>query len=171
MCAQGTKVQQCTNMTGLEALPTTRTLNDQVRACARVRARMCVCSNAQAFACACVSAHAPARLLLFLPLSSGPCPQILSLSSAARPPIQPTARTHALTLTQVRAICEARPGAERCMECTESWAANKTWADCDLLTIYGGLCNGAPSERRGARAGASFSVRRARVGVCACAAR
>uniref|UniRef100_A0A383V7A9 Copper transport protein n=1 Tax=Tetradesmus obliquus TaxID=3088 RepID=A0A383V7A9_TETOB len=44
---------------------------------------------------------------------------------------------------QVRLICEemSMDGCERCMP---SWAAGRTWADCDLLDTYGLLCYAMP---------------------------
>ncbi|KAF8065742.1 p80 [Scenedesmus sp. PABB004] len=44
---------------------------------------------------------------------------------------------------QVRSICEemTMDGCERCMP---SWAAGRTWADCDLLDTYGQLCYAMP---------------------------
>lgn len=46
-------------------------------------------------------------------------------------------------MLQVRSICEemSMDGCERCMP---SWAAGRTWADCDLLDTYGLLCYAMP---------------------------
>jgi hypothetical protein len=36
-----------------------------------------------------------------------------------------------------------------CEECMPSWEAGKKWADCDLLDVYGRLCDAMPGEPDG----------------------
>eukprot|EP00879_Flechtneria_rotunda_P004898 GHRR01005172.1.p1 GENE.GHRR01005172.1~~GHRR01005172.1.p1 ORF type:complete len:321 (+),score=61.76 GHRR01005172.1:1164-2126(+) len=45
--------------------------------------------------------------------------------------------------SQVRSICEEMT-MDGCEKCMPSWEAGRTWADCDLLDVYGSLCHQMP---------------------------
>ena len=46
----------------------------------------------------------------------------------------------------VRELCTAKGARPGCAACMPSFAANKTYGDCDLLATWGDICSAEPSE-------------------------
>jgi hypothetical protein len=182
MCAAGSKVPFCKDRTGITQLPTTKELNAQVRP-AQAPSRQSRSSRAipgpkppaQGPSCGppgysarppvpvpghCLCEPKPARrpapaapLMPPTPRSCARCarPHPLNRRRAGRPP-------YACASPQVRAACTANPKLEGCGRCAPSWAAGKTWADCDLLSVWSDICVADASKSSPSGAGPASAL-------------
>jgi len=61
-------------------------------------------------------------------------------------PVLDCTTTTLITYRQVNALCSAKRTRPGCAPCLQSYDANKTYGNCDLLGVWGDICVAEPSE-------------------------